>query len=91
MAGKSIEFHVTIQPRKRRPLPDTHKGRLQALVEAAKAHIRAKVQHPFLVIKQQFGYQKTSLLVLAEIHCMMDILAALSNRLLARRQLLLAS
>ena len=55
MAGKSIEFRVAMRPGKRRALPDTHEGRLQDLVEGAKAHIRAKVEHPFRVIKQQFG------------------------------------
>ncbi len=28
------------------------------LVETAKAHIRAKVEHPFQFIKRQFGFQK---------------------------------
>ena len=41
MVGKTIEFRVAMRPGKRRALPDTHEGRLQELVEAAKAHIRA--------------------------------------------------
>ena len=50
MAGKSIEFRVAMRPGKYRALPDTHEGRLQDLVEAAKAHICAKAEHPFRVI-----------------------------------------
>ena len=42
-------------------LPDTPEGRLDDLVETAKAPIRAKGEHPFRVIKQQFGFQKTRL------------------------------
>ena len=41
---------------KRRFLPDTPEGRLQALNEAAKAHIRAKFEHPFRVMNQQFAF-----------------------------------
>lgn len=42
-----------------RSLPETPDGRVQDLIEAAKAHIHSKVEHPFRVIKQQFGFQKT--------------------------------
>ena len=38
---------------------------LYSLIETAKAHIRAKVEHQFRVIKQQFGFQKTRLRGLA--------------------------
>ena len=58
MAGKSTEFRVAMRPGKRRALPDTPDGKLQDLIETAKAHVRAKVEHPFRVIKQQFGFQK---------------------------------
>jgi IS5 family transposase len=34
---------------------------LDDLVETAKAPIRAKGEHPFRVIKQQFDFQKTRL------------------------------
>jgi IS5 family transposase len=40
-------------------LPDTAEGRLEDLIETAKAHLRAKVEHPFRVIKCQYGFQKT--------------------------------
>jgi transposase, IS5 family len=65
MAGKTAEFRVAMRPGKRRALPDTPEGRLEDLIEAAKAHVRAKVEHPFRVIKQQFGFQKTRLRGLA--------------------------
>ncbi len=50
MAGTSVEFRVAMRPSKRRGLPDTPEGRLQDLIETAKAHIRSKVEHPFRVI-----------------------------------------
>ena len=61
MQGRGIGFRVAMRPGKRRALPDTPEGRLDDLVETAKAHIRSKVEHPFRLIKRQFGFQKTRL------------------------------
>jgi IS5 family transposase len=88
MEGKTAKFRVAMRPGKRRALPDTPEGRLENLVEAAKAHIRAKVEHPFRVIKQQFGFQKTRLRGMAKNRCKVNVLAALTNLYLARRQLI---
>jgi transposase, IS5 family len=88
MAGTAAELRVAMRPGKRRALPDTPDGRLQDLIEAAKAHVRAKVEHPFRVIKQQFGFQKTRLRGLAKNRCKINVLAALTNLFLARRRLL---
>ena len=88
MAGKSTTFRVAMRPGKRRVLPDTPEGRLLDLVETAKAHIRAKVEHPFRVIKQQFGFQKTRLRGIAKNHCKVNVMAALTNLYLARTHLL---
>ena len=88
MAGKTTELRVAMQPGKRRALPNTPEGRLQNLIETAKAHIRSKVEHPFRVIKQQFGFQKTRLCGLAKNRCKINVLAALTNLFLARRRLL---
>jgi len=88
MAGKSTEFRVVMRPDKRRALPDIPEGKLQDLVETAKAHIRAKGEHPFRVIKQRFGIQKTRLRGMVKNRCKVNVLAALTNLFLARRQLL---
>jgi len=88
MTGKTMEFRVAMRPGKRRALADTPDGKLQDLIEAAKAHIRAKGEHPFRVIKQQFGFQKTRLRGMVKNHCKVNVLAALTNLFLARRQLL---
>jgi IS5 family transposase len=58
------------------------------MVETAKAHVRSKVEHPFRVIKQQFGFQKTRLRGLTKNRCKINVLAALTNLFLGRRQLL---
>jgi IS5 family transposase len=91
MAGRTTAFRVAMRPGKRRLLPDTPEGRLLDLIETAKAHIRAKGEHPFRVIKQQFGFQKTRLRGMAKNRCKVNVLAALTNLFLARRRLLVAS
>ena len=75
MAGKGTKFMVAMQTGKRRALPDTPDGRLEDLIETAKAHIRSKVE-------------KTRLRGLAKNRCKINVMAALSNQFQARRQLL---
>ena len=48
------QMRIAMKPGRRRVLPDTPEGKLLELVECAKAHLRAKVQHPFRIIKCQF-------------------------------------
>jgi IS5 family transposase len=69
MEGQTTTFRIAMRPGKRRVLPDTAEGRLDDLVETAKAHIRAKGEHPFRVIKQQFGFQKTRLRGMVKNRC----------------------
>ncbi|MDR6450289.1 IS5 family transposase [Paraburkholderia sp. 22099] len=55
-----VRWHVAMRPGRRRQL-DLN-DRLDAIfdqIERLKAGIRAKVEHPFRVLKQQFGYTKT--------------------------------
>ncbi len=77
-----------MRPREGRTLPDTADRKLQDLIEAAKAHVRTKVEHPFRVIKQQLSVQKTRLRGMAKNPFKINVLAALTNLLLARRLLL---
>ena len=88
ISDKTITFRVAIRPGKRRALPNTQDGRLQDLMETAKAHIRAKVEHPFRVIKEQFGFRKTRLRGMSKIHCKVNLIAPLTNLYLARSYLL---
>ncbi len=57
-------------------------------IEKAKAQVRAKVEHPFRVIKRQFGYEKVRFRGLAKNTAQMVTLFALSNLWMARRHLL---
>ena len=57
-------------------------------IEKAKAQTRSKVEHPFRVIKRQFGYTKVRFRGLAKNTAQMVTLFALSNLWMARRYLL---
>ena len=57
-------------------------------IEKAKAQVRAKVEHPFRVIKRQFGYVKVRFRGLAKNTAQLVTLFALSNLWMARQHLL---
>ena len=52
MERMAIAILVAMCSGMRRALPDTPEGRLDDLVETAKAHIRSMGEHPFRVIKR---------------------------------------
>ncbi|MEJ8431105.1 IS5/IS1182 family transposase, partial [Xanthomonas oryzae pv. oryzae] len=56
--------------------------------EHFKASVRAKVEHPFRVIKRQFGYTKVRYRGLAKNTAQVQTLFALSNLWMVRRHLL---
>ena len=54
-----VPWHVALRPGKRRALDKkTPRGALRDKIEKLKASVRAKVEHPFRVIKRQFGFVK---------------------------------
>lgn len=55
--------------------------------EKIKASIRAKVEHPFRVVKQRFGFTKARYRRLAKNKAQLVTLFALSNLWMARRDL----
>ncbi len=58
-AKPTVHWHVALSPSLRRSLDkDKPLEALIAQLERTKASIRAKVEHPFRAIKQQFGYVK---------------------------------
>ena len=78
-----------MRPGKRRALDkSTPWGRLLDKLEQLKASIRAKVEHPFRVIKCQFGFVKVEYRGLAKNTANLMTLFALSNLWMARRRLL---
>lgn len=84
-----VTWHIAMRPGKRRALQaDSEVDRLQQGLEQLKASVRAKVEHPFRVIKQQFGHAKVRYRGLAKNTARVTMLFALSNLWMARRHLL---
>ena len=88
-ANEDVQWHVAMRPGKRRALDKTKP--LDALVdeiERLKASVRAKVEHPFRVVKRQFGHVKVRYRGLKKNTAQLVTLFALSNLWMARRALL---
>ncbi|MBS0483490.1 MAG: IS5 family transposase [Proteobacteria bacterium] len=89
-ALQQVAWHIAMRPSKRKAL-DKENNAIDALVdelERTKARIRAKVEHPFRVLKRQWGYVKTRYKGLAKNGAQIKTLFALSNLWMARRALM---
>ena len=87
--GIEAHWHVALRPGKRRALDKSHPmGAILDKLAQVKARIRAKVEHPFRVVKRQFGYMKVKYRGLTKNTANLVTLFALSNLWMARRRLL---
>ena len=83
-----VTWHVAMRPGKRRALSKDAVDELLERTEHAKASIRAKVEHPFHVVKNLFRHKKTRYRGLAKNTAQLFSLFGLANLMLARRWLL---
>jgi IS5 family transposase len=84
----SVRWHVAMRPGRRRKLDLS--DRVDAIydqIERLKAGVRAKVEHPFRVLKRQFGYTKTRYRGLKKNTDQITTLFALGNLWMARKAL----
>ena len=89
--GLDVNWHVAMRPGKRKALDkSTPRGAILDQLEQVKARMRAKVEHPFRVIKRQFGHVKVRYRGLAKNTAQLHTLFALSNLWMVRRTLLQA-
>ena len=85
---KRIRWSIAMTPGKRKALDMSQPvDALNDKIEYLKASIRAKVEHPFRVIKRQFGYAKARYRGLAKNAAQVTTLFMLSNLWMARRRL----
>lgn len=82
-----VTWHIAMRPSQRKALPKTTAGELMEKFEHAKSSIRAKVEHPFHVVKNLFMHRKTRYKGMAKNNAQMFSLFGLANLLLARRWL----
>ncbi|AVS66197.1 IS5/IS1182 family transposase [Paracidovorax avenae] len=90
-ARRDVSWHIAMRPGKRRLLdPAKPIEALTRQLERVKAGIRARVEHPFRVLKRQFGHAKVRYRGLAKNTAQLHTLFALANLWLVRRKLLAA-
>ena len=82
------QWHIAMQPGKGKQLSDSPLGQMLEKVEKIKASIRAKVEHPFHVIKDLFRHRKTRYRGLAKNHAQLFSLFGLANLVIAKKRLL---
>ncbi|AUS41036.1 IS5/IS1182 family transposase (plasmid) [Ralstonia solanacearum] len=90
MQGKSVKWQVAVKRGKIKAMRDGVVKDLLIAVERAKAQIRARVEHPFHVIKNLFGHRKVRYKGLTKNTAQLFSLFGLANLVLTRK-LLLAS
>jgi len=84
-----VRWHVAMRPGKRKALDKSNAAdALLDVAEKLKAGVRAKVEHPFRVIKRQFGYVKVRYRGLKKNTQQLITLFALSNLWMVRGQLM---
>lgn len=84
--GKSVTWHVAMKRSKRKALPKNKLGRKLEKLEHLKASVRAKVEHPFHVIKNLFRHRKTRYRGLAKNTAQLFTLFGFANLVLAGRR-----
>ena len=88
-AQPGVDWHVAMRPGKRRALDKSQPiGAMTDEVERIKASIRAKVEHPFRVIKRQFAFVKVRYRGLMKNTAQLTTLFALSNLWMVRGKLM---
>jgi len=82
-----VQWHVATKRSKIKAMVEGPRKELWRQFEKAKAQVRAKVEHPFHVIKNLFGFRKVRYRGLAKNTAQLHTLFALANLLIAKRRL----
>ena len=83
-----LQWHIAARPSDIAKLPEGGAKERLKRQEHGKASVRAKLEHPFRVIKRQFGLVMVRFRGLAKNTAHVVTLLALSNLWMARRQLM---
>jgi IS5 family transposase len=84
----NLQWHIAARPSDIAKLPEGRAKTKVKKTEHGKASVRAKVEHPFRVIKRQFGLAKVRFRGLAKNTAHVVTLFALSNLWMVRKQLM---
>lgn len=88
--GGQVEWHVAAKRGKIKAMIEGPIKTLTQQLEKLKAQVRARVEHPFHVVKNLFGFRKVRYRGLAKNTAQLHTLFALANLVLTKRRLLLA-
>ena len=88
VARADLQWHIAARPSDMARLPEGRARNRARQQEHRKASVRARVEHPFRVIKRQFGLTKVRFKGLAKNTAHVITLFALSNLWMARRKLM---
>lgn len=84
--GNAVVWHVAMKRSKRKALPKNKLGRLTEKLEHLEASVRAKVEHPFHVLKNLVRHRKTRYRGLAKNIAQLYTLFGLADLVLAGRR-----
>jgi IS5 family transposase len=84
--GTTVTWHVAMKRSKRKALPKNKLGRMTEKLEHLKASVRAKVEHPFHVVKNLFRHRKARYRGLAKNTAQLFTLFGFANLVLAGRR-----
>lgn len=85
--GQEVQWHIAKRRKTLERLADGWQKNLAQAYEKLKAQVRARVEHPFHIIKNIFQYKKTRYKGLAKNDAQLNVLFALSNLYMVRGQL----
>ena len=86
--GKDLTWHVAVKRGKIKAMPEGPLKDLVKRIEYMKAQVRARVEHPFHVVKNLFKHKKARYKGLAKNAAQMFSLFGLANLVLAKKSLL---
>jgi transposase, IS5 family len=86
--GREVQWYVAAKRGKVKAMAEGRVKELTQAFEKAKAQVRARVEHPFHIVKNLFKHRKTRYRGLAKNMAQLHSLFALANLLIARRPLL---
>lgn len=85
--GQEVQWHIARRRKTLEKLADGWQKNLAHAYEKLKAQVRARVEHPFHIIKNIFQYKKARYKGLAKNDAQLNVLFALSNLFMMRGQL----
>ena len=82
---KSMDFQINVRPSSIKMVKEYKCIRWDEDIEKWKSSIRCKVEHPFLIVKRQFGYCRTAYKGLAKNMNRFNVLFACANLVMCIR------